>query len=94
VKIVTGHDLRTGEVVYMTADGGWVKHIADGAAFEEDASIEALARGKSQPTLITNVYLVEADAPGEPAKRVKIREDIRARGPTVRLDLGKQAERA
>lgn len=94
MKIVTGHDLKTGEVIYLTATGGWAKHIAEGAVFEDDASLEALAKAKSQPTLVTNIYLVEADGPGQPSARVKLREDIRARGPTVRLDLGKQAERA
>lgn len=94
MKIVTAHDLKTGAVVYMTADGGWVSHIADGAAWADEEGDAALAKAKAQPTIVTNVYLVEADGPGTPSARVKLREDIRARGPTVRLDLGKQAERA
>ncbi|HVY85394.1 MAG TPA: DUF2849 domain-containing protein [Caulobacterales bacterium] len=92
MRLVTGNDLKTGEVVYFTAGNGWSKRLADAAAFADEAADDALARAKSQPTLVTGVYLVEADGPGQPSARVRIRESIRASGPTVRLDLGKQAE--
>jgi hypothetical protein len=92
VKLITGHDLRTGLVLYRTQSGSWSETIADAAIFEDDASEAALAEAKSEPTRVTNVYLVEADGPGRPSHRVAMRENIRARGPTVRLDLGKQAE--
>ena len=93
MKIVTGHDLRTGEVLYLTSAYAWSTRIEDGAVFSDDDSDAALERAKSAPTSVTNVYLVEADGPGAPSARVRLRETIRARGPTVRPDLGKQAER-
>jgi hypothetical protein len=92
VKIVTGHDLLTGEVVYLTAEGAWRPRLAEAAGLD-DAAAE-IARASVDPTRITNVYLIAADAPGAPAARERLRETIRAQGPTVRRDLGKQAERA
>lgn len=93
MRIITAHDLRSGEVVYRTAANGWSARIADGAVFADDVADAALAVARKEATIVTNVYLVEADGPGSPAARVKLRETIRAAGPTVRLDLGKQAER-
>ncbi|HVZ99019.1 MAG TPA: DUF2849 domain-containing protein [Caulobacterales bacterium] len=93
MKLITGNDLATGEVVYFTAKG-WSKRLADAQAFEDDAAEAALAQAKSQPTLVTGIYLVEADGPGQPSARVRLRETIRGAGPTVRRDLGKQAEQA
>ncbi|MES1199022.1 MAG: DUF2849 domain-containing protein [Pseudomonadota bacterium] len=94
MKLITGNDLKTGEVMYFTEAGAWSKHLADAIAFEDEAALDALAGAKATPTLITGVYLVEADGPGAPSARVRLREIIRANGPTVRLDLGKQAEQA
>lgn len=91
MKLITGHNLRTGIVVYRTAANGWSETIADSVAYEDDASEAALSEAKKDATTITGVYLIEADGPGQPSKRVLLRESIRAKGPTVRLDLGKQA---
>lgn len=93
MKLVTAHDLRTGEVVYWSG-AGWSKRLEEAAPFADEAADEALGIAKAQPTIVTNAYLVEAEGPGQPAHRVRLRESIRAQGPTVRLDLGKQAEGA
>jgi hypothetical protein len=94
MKLITAHELLTGEVVYWTEAGAWSKHIKDAAAFPDEPADAAIATAKKQSTIVTNVYLVEADAPGQPSSRVRLRETIRAQGPTVRRDLGKQAEGA
>ncbi len=91
MKLITGHNLRTGIVVYRTAAKGWSENLADAVAYEDADSDAALAEAKLEATQITNVYLIEADGPGQPSKRVLLRESIRAQGPTVRRDLGKQA---
>jgi hypothetical protein len=93
VKLVTAHDLRTGEVVYWSG-AGWSPRLAEAAPFPDEAADEALGIAKAQPTIVTNAYLVEADEAGQPSQRVRLRETIRAQGPTVRIDLGKQAEDA
>ena len=91
MNLVTAHDLKTGIVLYLDAAKAWTPHLKDAAAFEGEEADAALAHAKAQSTLVTNVYAIEAEGPGQPAKRVAMREMIRGRGPTVRADLGKQA---
>jgi sulfite reductase (NADPH) hemoprotein beta-component len=91
MNLVTGHDLKTGVVIYLDAAKAWTHNLSEAAVFSDEESQVVLAEAKAQATSVTNVYLVEADGPGQPSKRVAMREFIRGRGPTVRLDLGKQA---
>lgn len=90
MKLITAHDLLTGAVVYWTGEG-WAARIEDSASLEDEFAEEELAAAKRAPS-VTNAYLVALAAPGQPAAREYLREGIRARGPTVRPDLGKQAE--
>lgn len=94
MKALTGCDLPTGEVIYWTADGGWSTDIADAHLMEDEFADAALAEAKKQETVVVGPYLIVMDAPGVPTHREAMRENIRARGPTIRLDLGKQAEDA
>jgi hypothetical protein len=43
---------------------------------------------------VVDPYLIEVTREGAVPRPVRLREAIRARGPTVRPDLGKQAEGA
>lgn len=94
MKLVTAHDLRTGAVVYWTKARAWAAHLDHAARLEDEAAESELVTAKSQPTIATNAYLVAIDLEGKPIAREYLRESIRAEGPTVRRDLGKQAERA
>ncbi|MBI1250239.1 MAG: DUF2849 domain-containing protein [Alphaproteobacteria bacterium] len=89
MKLITAHDLRTGEVVYLAPAGAWTSDLDAAARLNDDEA--ALAVKAVDATRVVNAYLVEADADGALAQRVRLRESIRAAGPTVRLDLGKQA---
>jgi hypothetical protein len=51
----------------------------------------ALDRILAESATIASAYLIEAEAAG-PVGREALRETIRRNGPTVRRDLGKQAE--
>ncbi len=92
MKAVTAHNLLTGEVVYRDAQGAWADHIGAAALYDDVRAEEALAAAKAQATIVTNAYLIGMDAAGVPTHREAMRENIRARGPTNRVDLGKQAE--
>ena len=94
-QAVTANRLGDGEAVYFTADGTWTERfseaaIADGA----DAAAALLARA-TPPDVEMHViepYLfevVEADTPD--FAPLSVREIIRAEGPSIRRDLGKQA---
>ena len=90
-KAVTSWDVRTGRVVYRTAEDGWSFDVADAAVLTGEAAEAALAAAKAEEHLILDPYFMEVGPEGGVAGRETVRETIRAAGPTVRPDLGRQA---
>lgn len=91
LKAVTANLLSEGTVVWMKADGEWAGRIEDAAAFDDAKAEEALKRANADFTRVVGAYLIEVD-PGHGAiGQERLKETIRALGPTVRPDLGKQA---
>jgi len=96
-KIVTANRLTDGAVVYLTAGDGWSEWVGEAriaASEEESAAILALAERPQQRVRVVGPYLMEVAEEGGKPRPVSNREIIRAEGPTVRSDLGKQAVRA
>jgi hypothetical protein len=91
MMILTAHDLLSGEVVYWSADGTWVEGLRDAARLEDAAAKAALAAAEAAHTTVVHAYLVPVDAAGAPIARERVRETIRARGPTTHPAFGKQA---
>jgi Protein of unknown function (DUF2849) len=94
-QIITANRLRDGIAVFMTRGGQWSEKIDDAALALEPqaaAALEARARDDEKATLVTGSYLVDAERRNGRVRAAHIRERMRALGPTVRLDLGKQAE--
>jgi hypothetical protein len=92
-QVLTANRLIDGEVVYLAPDGAWVDRLSAAKVIATPAEGEAaLAKGHEaeRTRFLVNPYLFDM-APGASAKPVKMREIIRAAGPTVRRDLGKQA---
>ncbi len=93
-KIVTANRLDDGLVVYLNG-AGWSERIEDAHIAGDDAAADGLlarAEGPGQEIRVIEPYLIEV-ARGDAAPRpVSYREAIRAQGPTVRPDLGKQAD--
>src|SRR4051794_12904836 len=93
-QVLTANRLRDGEVVFLTRSGQWSEKIDDAAlALEPQAAAALEARGAedSRNNLVTGPYLFDAERRDGHVYAVHIRERIRTLGPTVRLDLGKQA---
>lgn len=98
-QAVTGNRLLDGEVVYFVRAGAdWVTDfaaasIADGA--EEAASLLAAASPTDIEARILDPYLFEIlETEAGNYAPASVREKIRAKGPTIRTDLGKQAGQA
>ena len=93
-QAVTANRLLDGEVVYLAADNSWTEvfgeaEIADGPEAGEALLARAVPDGFEKQVL--EPYLFEAvEDEGTGFRPVSVREIIRAKGPTVRLDLGKQ----
>jgi Protein of unknown function (DUF2849) len=93
LQMLTANRLRDGDVVYWRA-GGWVEAFEQGDVFAAEADADAAldaARKFVAGNVVVNPYLFEVRAEADGVVPVKEREIIRAAGPTVRTDLGKQA---
>lgn len=94
-QIISANRLGDGLVVYLTGGGGWSERIADALAVTgKDAGEAAMtvAHTAEEARLIVEPYLIDIDESGGERRPTQFRELIRAKGPTVRLDIGKQAE--
>jgi hypothetical protein len=92
-QMLTANRLRDGDVVYWRA-GGWVEAFGQGDVFAADADAEAAlvaAKEFVAGNVVVNPYLFDVRAEAAGVVPMKEREIIRAAGPTVRHDLGKQA---
>ena len=92
-QALTANRLHDGEVVYLAADGSWIERLGQAQVLSSKAEGEAaLAKGiqAERELKVVNAYLLDLISP-DASKPQKMREVIRAAGPTVRRDLGKQA---
>ena len=90
-QVLTANRLRDGEVVFLTRAGTWSENIDEAAlAIEKEAAAGLEAQGAKAvaATLVTGAYLFDAERKDGHMRALH----IRALGPTVRMDLGKQAE--
>ncbi|MCZ6603977.1 MAG: DUF2849 domain-containing protein [Alphaproteobacteria bacterium] len=92
VQAVTANRLGDGSVVYLAPDGSWSEAL-DGAAraADEEAAKALLAKAVAEPLVVVEPYLIDVTETGQGLELVNVRETIRAAGPSVRRDLGKQA---
>ena len=81
MNILTGNDLKTGDVIWWTGQS-WSRLIGDAVAVEGDGADVLAAESAAQR--VNAAYAVEADAQRMP---LHIKDRVRAAGPTVRLDL-------
>jgi hypothetical protein len=92
--VITANRLIDGTVVFQ-AETGWVEDFARAAVYETaEAAKAALALAKQDEArdVIVDAYPVVVEMRGGHLAPKALREFIRAAGPTVRLDLGKQAQ--
>ncbi len=84
MKLLTGNDLKTGDVVWWTGSE-WSRHI--GEAVDVDGHGEAIAATEEAARRVNAPYVIDGEATAEGPRPGHIKERIRAAGPTVRLDL-------
>ena len=93
-KVISANRLGDGLVVYLKRDNGWSEYISDAQVYSDEAASDAALRkahDAEEACIIVNPYLICIDENGAQYNPTKYRELIRAMGPTVKLDLGKQA---
>ncbi len=93
-KIVTANALLSGETVYLTEDDRWSPRHEEAELIDDEAHAQLrLLFAESQPGRVVGPYLAEAmHRPDGPAP-LRLREVIRAQGPS-NYAHGKQGARA
>jgi sulfite reductase (NADPH) hemoprotein beta-component len=91
-KALTGNRLQDGEVVFW-GRGHWREQFSEIELFDDPAEAEAvLARAQAQPTVIVDPYLIDVRVEDGLPVPIAFRERVRALGPTIHPDMGKQTE--
>ncbi len=100
-QVVIANRLSDGLVVFLAAApgaprGDWKLRLDEASVAAEDARAEellalSLASARERHEVI-EPYLIEVEQTASGLRPTKYREVIRCLGPTVRLDLGKQAD--
>ena len=84
MKILTGNDLKTGDVIWWTGYD-WSRHVEDAVDVGGDAD-SILAREEATRRVNAS-YAIEAEKTTDGVRPAHIKDRIRALGPTVRPDL-------
>jgi len=85
VRIVTGNDLVTGDVIWWTGEG-WSRHVEQ--SVDVDHRGEAIAAREEAARRVNTPYVIQAEMTETGPRPLHIKDRIRAVGPTVRADLG------
>jgi hypothetical protein len=85
VKLLTGNDLPSGDVVWWTGSG-WSRRIEEAADAGDTA--EQLALAEESARRVNAPYVIAATAGPTGPLPAHIKDRIRAAGPSVRTDLG------
>jgi hypothetical protein len=93
-QIVSANRLADGIIVFLAKGDAWVERLSDAELFADKAGAEAgLARAQAamEENLVVEITPFDVEMTLHGPTPTHIRDRIRAAGPTVRLDHGKQA---
>lgn len=82
MKLLTANDLASGRVIYWSQDDRPTALLTEARMIAPDEAEGLLARAQARPDLYVNPYLIEVEA-RRPSGRDRLKEAIRADGPTV-----------
>jgi hypothetical protein len=94
LQVVSANRLTDGIVVFLGESGAWVESLQRASVHADRATLDAaLARAAAdvQANVVIEVAAFNVVRSGEKLRAAHIRDAIRAAGPTVHLDHGKQA---
>jgi hypothetical protein len=97
MKILTANRLTDGEAVWFAVDGNWAETIDVAETVGDkagEARLEAIGKAAYDNNEVVDVNLIDVSVVNGAIQPLRLREVIRAAGPSNRLDLGKQARPA
>jgi hypothetical protein len=89
VKLLTGNELLRGDVLWWNGQG-WDLTIDTAVAVDADG--EAIIAREALHERVSDLALIDAEQVDGRWRPVKVRERIRAYGPTVRADLALEGQ--
>ena len=93
--MITANRLNDGIVVFLDAQGAWSEDFHQGAIVSSETDKAAALKRAAEAEALNEIvgpYYIELETRGGRPVPKALREAIRATGPTVRRDLGKQAQ--
>ncbi len=84
MKLLTGNDLPSGDVVWWTGQG-WSRHVED--AVDVGSAGEPIALAEEGARRVNGPYVIDATMTDAGPRPGHIKDRVRALGPTVRPDL-------
>ena len=94
MKILTANRLIDGEAVWLAADHSWAETIHAADIARDDATLEKLERAGRAALCkneVVDVNLIDIEIANGEIRPLRLRERIRAAGPTTHPLFGKQA---
>jgi hypothetical protein len=93
LNVITGNSLGEGRVVFQLAGGGWSLDINHAEVIETPEALAAAtlrANADAAANRIVEPYAIEVTRQGSQVVPVRLREQIRADGPTIGHSKDKQ----
>ncbi len=94
MKVLTGNRLTDGVAVWYAPSHSWSEMLAGAEVArdkEHEDRLEAIGKAAFAANQVLDVDLIDVDVVDGAIVPLRLRERIRAAGPTNRTDLGKQA---
>jgi hypothetical protein len=91
-KVVTANALIEGDVVYLTEDDHWARHLSEAEVITDEAHAQLRQlQAEAQTETVVGVYLADVTPGAQGPEPTHFREDFRRTGPS-NYPHGKQAE--
>jgi len=93
-RMITANRLSDGVVVFQDASGAWTEDFNHAALLPDEGALAAAllrAQQSAGNNEVVEPYAIDLESRAGHFTPKALREAIRASGPTVRRDLGKQA---
>ncbi|SRR5690606_31612672 len=97
MKMLAANRLSDGEAVWLAADGNWVDEISHAETVrDKDGEERLLAAGRDATgrNEVVDAELVDVEIIDGFIRPIRLRERIRAAGPSIHPELGKQAKKS
>jgi hypothetical protein len=94
LQVMTANRLTDGIVVFLGRDG-WVECIDEATLATQEPqakALDALGRQAEAVNEVVGAYLIDVVREETGLRPLRLREYLRTRGPSVRPDLGRQAQ--